>query len=257
MPARKVQFFPGEFYHLFNRGNGRQDIFYDDKDRYRFLQAMYLSNNSNSFIGVGDLDRKKSGYTIADIKKIFEGNKIIYDPLVKICADVLMPNHFHFLVEEIRQGGIIKFMQRLGNSYGKYFTTKRDRPGSLFQGRFKAVHIDKDDQLSYLLAYINVINPAQLVAPDLKEKGIENFDKVWEKVDGYKWGTHQEFMNRRSSVLIDKGLLGELYSTPEIYERFVKEVLSGKERKFWTTVDGLTINHRVISYRHPVSAKIK
>jgi len=179
MPVRKIQFSPGEFYHIFNRGNGRQTIFYNDKDRYRFLQAMYLSNNKNSFVGVGDLDRNKSGYTLADIEKIFEDDKITYDPLVKICADCLMPNHFHFLLEEIRAGGIIKFMQRLGTSYGKYFVTKYDRPGSLFQGRFKSVCMENDDQLRYLLAYINVINPAQLIAPDIKEKGIENFEKVW------------------------------------------------------------------------------
>lgn len=154
MPIRKIQFAPGEFYHIFNRGNSKQDIFHTDKDRYRFLQAVWLSNNSNSFRGIGELERSKSGYTLADIKNLLEKNKIPYDPLVQIYADVLMPNHYHFLVQEIQEGGVMRFMQKLGTGYGKYFTTKYNRPGSLFQGRFKAVHIENENQLKYLLIYI-------------------------------------------------------------------------------------------------------
>src|SRR3989344_6160494 len=163
MPIRKVQFYPGEFYHVYNRGNAKQNIFKNDKDRYRFLQAMYLSNSNTSFLVIEELERRKSGYTLAELKEIIENNKITYNPLVRISADCLMPNHFHFLLQEIREGGVTSFMQRLGTSYAKYFNTKYDRPGSLFQGRFKAVHIKTDNQLRYLLAYINAINPAQLV----------------------------------------------------------------------------------------------
>jgi len=242
MPVRKVQFYPGEFYHIFNRGNGKQVLFRNDRDRYRFLQAIYISNNANYFVRVTELEINKSGYTLAEIQKIFGDRKIIYDPLVRICADVLMPNHYHFLLQEIKEGGIVKFMQRLGTGYGKYFTTKYDRPGSLFQGRFKAVHIENDDQLKYLLVYINVLNPVQLVTADLKERGIEDSERAWDFAESYNWSTHQEFMEKRNSILIDKGLLGELYPTPETYEQFVKDVLANKERKFGVTIDGLTFD---------------
>lgn len=234
MPKRKVQFYPGEFYHIFNRGNARQDIYFTDKDRYRFLQAMYLANASNSVVGVGDLDRNKSGYTLLDIKKLLDDKNIVHDPLVRICADVLMPNHFHFLVQEIKEGGIVEFMHRFGVSYGKYFTIKNDKPGSLFQGRFKAKQIETDEQLCYLLAYINIINPAQLSDPNLKENGIADFDKTWEFVNNYKWSSHFEYMQKRNSILIDKGMVGELYPTVEKYEQFVKDILSSKTRKFWS-----------------------
>lgn len=253
MPIRKIQFTPGSFYHIFNRGNARQDIFYHDKDRYRFLQAMYISNNSNSFVGISDLERNKSGYTLLEIKKIFEDNKVKFDPLVRICADCLMPNHFHFILEEVKKGGIVRFMQRLGNSYGKYFTIKYDRPGSLFQGRFKAVPIKDDDQFRYLLAYINVLNPAQLIESDFKERGMENFKEVWDGIENYPWSTHQEFMERRKSIIIDKGLLGKLYPDSKTYSIFVKNILLGKERKTWTVLESLGINSNS-SYRHPVSA---
>lgn len=153
-----------------------------------------------------------------------------------------MPNHFHLFAEEVKEGGIVRFMQRSGVSYGRYFTIKNDRPGSLFQGRFKAVPIETDDQLKYLLAYINVINPAQLIEPNLKEKGIQNFDKVWNFVDNYNWSTHQEFMGRRESILITKNeLLAEIFPTPKTYLKFVKDVLRSKEKKVWSEIDKLSL----------------
>jgi len=242
MPSRKVQFAPGEFYHIYNRGNGRQNIFYNDRDMYRFLQAMYISNSNSPICGIEDLEKNKSGYTLSEIEKIFTDNNVVPNTLVKICADCLIPNHFHFFLQEIKENGITRFMQRLGTGYAKYFTTKYDRPGSLFQGRFKAVHIKDDDQLRYLLAYINAINPAQIVEPDLKKEGIKDFYKVYDAVDKYNWSTHQEFMNRRDSIIVDKGLLGKLYPAPEDYISFIKDVLSGKDRKLWGTIDGLTID---------------
>jgi len=242
MPTRKVKFEPGKFYHVFNRGNGKQDIFYNDKDRYRFLQAMYLSNNSNSFRGIEKLDRGKSGYTLADIENLLNNNDVEHDPLVKICADCLMPNHFHFLLQEIQKDGIIRFMQKLGNSYARYFTEKYGRPGSLFQGRFKAVCVESDEFLKYLLFYINILNPAQLLEPNLKEEGTKKFNEVWQFADNYNWGTHQEFMGRRKSILIDKGLLGEIYNNEDIYMKFVKDLLRSKERnKIWGILEGLTL----------------
>ena len=161
MPIRKLKFYPGNLYHLFNRGNAKQAIFNNDKDRYRFLQGLYISNNSNAKFGLTHLESHKTGFTLLEIKDIFEQKGIDYEPFVKIYADCLMPNHYHLLVEEVREGGIVQFMQRSGNSYARYFTTKYKRPGSLFQGRFKAVQVETDDQLKYLLAYINIVNPAQ------------------------------------------------------------------------------------------------
>ncbi len=240
MPMRKLKFFPGNLYHLFNRGNARQNIFYNDKDRYRFLQGLYISNNSNSNLGLTHLERDKTGCTLLEIKEIFECNKIFYNPFVKIYADCLMPNHYHLLVEEVKEGGLVRFMQRSGNSYGKYFATKYDRPGSLFQGRFKAVRVETDDQLKYLLAYINIINPAQILESELKEAGIKNFGKVWNFADNYNWSTHQEFMGRRESILIHKSdILKEIFSTSKDYADFVKSILRGKERTMLAAISEL------------------
>ncbi len=242
MPLRKLQFSPGNLYHIYNRGNSKREIFNTDKDRYRLLQALYISNNSNSKLGLTHLERSKTGCTLLDIREIFDRNQTFYDPFVKIYADCLMPNHYHLLVEEMKNGGVVSFMQRTGCSYGRYFTTKYDRPGSLFQGRFKAVQVKTDEQLKYLIAYINVINPAQLIEPKLKENGIKNFNKVFGFVDKYNWSTHQEFMGRRESILIDKsGLVAEMFSSPKAYLKFAKDILHGKEKNLWTSINNLSL----------------
>lgn len=240
MPIRKEQFCPGNLYHLYNRGNSRREIFNTDKDRYRFLQALYISNNSNSNLGLTHLERSDKGCTLSEIKEIFDANKTFYDPFVKVYADCLMPNHFHLLAEEVKPGGIVRFMQRSGVSYGKYFTIKNDRPGSLFQGRFKAVLVESDEQLEYLIAYINVINPAQLVEPKLKENGISDFDKVFDFVNQYNWSTHQEFMEKRNSILIERNdFIKNIFFNTESYQEFIKDILQGRERKIWSKIDKL------------------
>ena len=242
MPIRKIQFKKNEFYHIFNRGNGKENIFLDDKDRYRFFQSMFLSNNRNSFVGISALEKNKNKHTFEELKEILKDNKISYDPLVCITASCLMPDHFHFLLQEKKKKGISTFMQKLGNSYGKYFAKKYDRPGSLFAGRFKARHIKNDFQLSYIIAYINAVNPAQIEEPFLKIKGVENFSKVWERIDSYPWSTHQEFLNRRKNILFDMELAGKIFPTAKIYFEFIKEIAQGKRKDFWNEIKDLEID---------------
>jgi putative transposase len=75
--------------------------------------------------------------------------------IVEIIAYCLNPNHYHFILRQIADRGIEKFMQRVGNGYTKYFNHKYDRSGFLFQGKFKSIHINSNSYLLYLSAYVN------------------------------------------------------------------------------------------------------
>ena len=151
------------------------------------------------------------------------------DPLVRISGDCLMPNHFHLLFEEIKDGGISRFMHKLGTGYVEYFNHKYDRVGTLFQSRFKAEIVDNDEYLQYLLVYINVLNPGQLVEPNLKEEGVKDIKKVMKFAEQFPWSTHQEYLNKRKSIIIEKGLLGEIFSNPKHYRNFCESVLIEKK----------------------------
>src|SRR3989344_1061692 len=77
----------GEYYHLYNRGNSKQEIFLDDQDRDRFIKLLYLCNSHKSINFRDDIVEKK-----IDAWDFKRGKEIIF-----IGAWVLMPNHFHFL----------------------------------------------------------------------------------------------------------------------------------------------------------------
>src|SRR5665811_1016155 len=113
--SRNISIAPGEFYHLYNRGTEKRDIFTDRADRERFLALLYLCNTTEP-VHIDDI-QKSRGSTSRKIglEMLFEIER--EDTLVDICAYCLMPNHFHLLVREKEELGISRFMQKLMTGY--------------------------------------------------------------------------------------------------------------------------------------------
>ena len=193
MPYRKVPFVNGEYYHIFNRGVGQVPIFLNQIDYKRFLKTTFyyqiegpkprFSNFAPTTI---DLDKSK---------KIVE--------IISYCA---MPNHFHFLLRQEHDGGIVEFVRKLCNSYAKYFNVKNQRVGSLFQGEFKAVHVGTDEQLIHLSRYIH-LNP------------LVGF--VTDELESYKWFSYREFLGLEDSELCLKTVILAHFKSAEEYKEFV------------------------------------
>ena len=80
---------------------------------------------------------------------------------VELVSFAFIPNHFHLIVHEKKENGISQYMQRILNAYTKYFNAKYKKTGHLFQGPFKAVHTESNEQLLHLSAYIHR-NPERL-----------------------------------------------------------------------------------------------
>lgn len=76
--------------------------------------------------------------------------------LVEFVCFCLNPNHYHFLLKQVADKGIEKFMHRLSTGYTNYFNLKHKRNGALFQGRYKAIHINTNEQLLHVSAYVNL-----------------------------------------------------------------------------------------------------
>jgi putative transposase len=227
---RKIPFVVGEIYHVYNRGVAKCPICTQEADYWRFLQGLCLFNDTKSATNIlWQLQKTRGRLTLNVLKKylIDEGNE--RKPLVKILAYCVRENHFHLLIEEIQEGGITKFMHKLGQGYARYFNNKYKRVGHLWQDRFKNIVVEDERYLLYLLVYINVLNPAESIEPDWKEKGIENVEKILEFVENYQWSTHQEYLGKRGSIIINKGILGNLLPTPEDYLELVRSVLEEKK----------------------------
>jgi len=227
---RKVKFSPGNIYHIYNRGIEKRNIFLSDNDRWRFLQGLLLFNDQKTATNIlYRLERDKKMLNFKVLRNYLNNEADERRPLVRIMLDCLRPNHFHLLLEEVLENGVSHFMQKLGIGYTKYFNTKYERNGHLFQGRFQAVQVENNEQFKYLFVYINVINPLQDINPKIKEEGIKDIDKAFRYLENYPWSTHQEYLGKRDSIIIDKGKAENIFSSPEEYKYFIRDILSGRK----------------------------
>ena len=204
-----------EFLHLIGRGVDKRNVVLDDKDRVRFIHNLYVFNDLNptpNFILPGRHESTRRR-----------------DLLVDIHAFCLMSNHYHLLVTERVEGGITTFFRRLNIGYAKYFNEKYHRVGGLFQGTFKAVQVDTDEYLQNLLVYVNVINPGELIEPNLKEEGVKDVERIMQFAESYSWSTHLEYLGERDSPIIDKGVAHSLFADPAKYKDFVENALTTRK----------------------------
>lgn len=146
---RNTTFAENEFYHIYNRGVDKRSIFPNIEDIERFLEGMNLFNNTNS---IGSLSRLTTRYEHRDPAKNIPNE----DRLVRVAVYCLNPNHFHLILEQVAEHGIERFMHKLGMGHSKYINAKYKRSGALFQGSFKAIHIDSNEYLLHVSAYVNL-----------------------------------------------------------------------------------------------------
>lgn len=222
---RKEPFSVGSYVHVYNRGNRKQPIVCNAKDKWHFLQMLYYFNHEFS---VPTPFRKLKTLLKSDFS-----NRLIWPsdwrerkPIVKILTFSLLENHFHLLLKEIKDGGITMFMRKLGTGMTNYFNTKYQEKGRLFQGAYKARLIDSDMYLRYLSVYIQVKNPFELYRGGL-EKAAKEFDKAFDFAIDYPYGSLADYAGGKESPIIDKDLLGKLFPNQKDYKKFAKECILG------------------------------
>lgn len=145
---RVTAFVNEEYYHVFSRGVDKRKIFNSDQDYMRFIFLLHLSKSSKSF-------------KLRDFpsQKILE--KEIEDANVEIVEWSLMPNHFHLILKQKKDGGIEKYMRKVLTGYSMYFNLKNNRTGALFSGRFKSKHINDDLYFKKVREYVK-LNPLEI-----------------------------------------------------------------------------------------------
>lgn len=175
--------FEGAFYHITARGNERKKIFLSHRDYEKFLS-----------------------YLTESVQK--------YDVILH--AFVLMPNHYHLLIETPK-ANLSSLMHHLNSSYTTYFNLKRRRAGHLFQGRYKALVIDVDSYLLELSRYIH-LNPVRA--------------GIAERPEGYPFSSYRAYIDPKHESLIFRDLLWSMLAQkgkdgPRNYRKFVETALTG------------------------------
>ena len=177
MPRRTVNFGPGNYYHIYNRGVDRKPIFREQTDYHFVLKKVkdYLINLNQ-----------------------------------KMIAYCLMPNHYHFLLRQDGDQAAGLVPQRVFNSYVKMFNYRYKRSGTLFEGRYQAIHVDDEAYLVYLCTYIHA-NP-------LKAGFVDDL-RAW------PYSNYLEWIGERKGSLVDHEFVRAYFPKSGQYQAYVKNFM--------------------------------
>ena len=209
----------GSIIHITNRGTRGMDIVRDVFDKKNFARTLYYLNDTytdrnwrREILGLGMFERPLSWPE--------------REPLTRVLAWTLLSNHFHLLVQEMREGGTAKLIQRFCGSVSMSFNLKYKEKGSLFQSGYHGKTIDSDAHLSYLAFYILVKNvldmyPGGLVAAR------DHFDDAWEWAKQYQYSSFHDTVSGMPSPIIDVGedLIGGILGRGDAYKQEARELL--------------------------------
>lgn len=201
MPYRKDRLVTGHFYHVYNRGVEKRHIFVDKQDYQTFLSIIqwYLREDTERPV-------------LSKIPKASLKGEV---SLICYC---LMPNHFHFLLQQIQDNGITQLMHAAITAYSMYFNRKYKRVGPLFQGRFKAKLVENDEYLLQVSKYIHR-NPLPLL-----ERPV---------LSTYEYSSYKLFLASKARSFCDIDEINSYFSKKHpllSYQSFVEESESDLER---------------------------
>lgn len=208
MNRRKIEFVNGEYYHIFNRGTDKRPIFLELAELERFFQGM---KEFNSIVPIGSIYenffRKRKNQRLGNpVSKLAK--------LVNFICYCLNPNHYHFILEQLVDRGIEKFMQRLGVGYTKYFNQKYQRTGVLFQGPFQVAPITSNEYLLHLSVYVNLNN------------------KIHKLGNGVSKSSWEEYVGSGKDNFCKKDIILSQFKNRLDYKKFAENLLKIiKERK--------------------------
>ncbi|MBC8508816.1 MAG: transposase [Chloroflexi bacterium] len=180
MPVRRIPLMSGEYYHLYNRGNNHGDVFLE-RDNYLYFLKLW--------------------------------QKYLPASEVEVISYCLMPNHYHFLLY-LKTDEFSKRIQPFLLAYTNAFNRKYNRIGALFQGRFKAKHISKNEYLLHLSRYIH-LNPVRACIASSPEE--------WE------FFSYQKFIGLRKGRLPNPDSMMSHFESSKDYKEFVEEDISVPE----------------------------
>ncbi len=228
MGNRRIKLAEGEFYHLYNRGNSKQKIFLDEDDYGYFIKCLYCCNTYKNFNFREDVIRMN--ISAFDYER--------GDTLVSIGSWTLMPNHFHIYITMLPKSdlgkdlknNISEFMRKVSTAYVKYYNNKYERTGGLFEGKFKSVHIENDNQAKYLFSYIH-LNCIKLIQKDWKEVGIKDIKSALEFLKNYQYSSYLDYKdsNRLESKILDKSAFPKYFSNTKDFDKEIISWLKYKE----------------------------
>ena len=214
---RKDPFITGEYYHIYNRGIDKRMIFKSKGDYERFMILLYLANSIDSFRLDNILNQQHKKFN--EILVFDRGQ-----PIVSIGAWCLMTNHFHLMIRQEVDGGITKFMRKLGTGYSMYFNIRYERKGALFGGLFKSKLIGTDDNyMRHLFGYIH-INPLEIAFPKWEDQINKPSVDMKKFIESYRYSSYPDYVgvDRVEKSLLNTGNFPSYFQNTQSFRDFVE-----------------------------------
>jgi putative transposase len=180
MPYRGCVFTRHLYYHIYNRGAGKQPIFFHSAN---YEHLLHLVKRYSPQYGA------------------------------KIIAYCLMPNHYHLLLRQETDQPLSKFINVLFNAYVQAVNQEQGRSGTLFEGRFRHVCIDRYEYLIHLCRYIHN-NP--------RKAGLVS------KLEDWPYSNYLDWIGLRNGILKDDAFIEQYFpGTRDAYRQFVDDLKEG------------------------------
>jgi putative transposase len=195
MGLRKTILATGETYHIFNHSSQGIPLFKGGRECKLILESMKFYLQPNPPIRFSIYRTSKNRFPVD-----------LSHRLVTIICFCLMPNHFHLILRQEKDNGIKQFIQRVSNSFAHYFNVKYKRRGHVFEGSFKAVRVETEEQLNHLSRYIHLNPVTSYLVKDPHD---------------YPHSSYKVYIGEETSDIIDCSFVLNHFSSFEEYKKFV------------------------------------
>ena len=197
-------------------------IFKNNQTAKRIKQSMLFANSTISskiFQFLRDSEKQSEIKFIEAMNMLTRGEK-----LVDILCYAIMPDHYHMLIKEKTDGGIINFVRKCDISITKYINTKNKRRGPIFESLFKSKNVDSNEYLTHLSTYIH-LNPLDIISgKEWRNHKLENWSKIKKEIINYPWSSLKFFLEDKTDPIVsgEKAIL-EQFKNKKDYELFLRE----------------------------------
>ena len=198
----------GETYHVFTKSIAGYKIFNTDSEYSRIMAMLHYYKVKNRGLKFSSFMKSENmTYSVRTLASISKYGSDRNERRVEIIAYCIMPTHLHLILRQLSDKGVSTFMSNVLNSYTRYFNIKHNRKGPLWEGRFKNVLVETDEQLLHLTRYIH-LNPVTSYLVDSPE--------IWHA------SSYNEYLSKDGIENICK-YEDILDITPDLYRKFVED----------------------------------
>ncbi len=202
MPLRREVLATDEIYHVFNRSVANADILTNRRTLHRMLALLeyYRLKQRLRYSKFITLPKEQRTRYFKEMES--------YPKLVDVYTFALMPTHYHLLIKQVYDNGIVQFIANIQNSFAKFFNLKWDRHGALFQNPFKTKWVQTDEELLHISRYIH-LNP------------VTSYLLGFEDLTDYEWTSFSWYMDEEKNRFLDTSIILTLAGSRKQYRQFV------------------------------------